>query len=52
MLTQGWQLLRVRDVRLYEDVQMARDDLRPAPWTTIGPRGMESIARAVRALKW
>jgi hypothetical protein len=49
MLTQGWQLLRVREVALSEDVQKARDDLRPALWTTIGPRGMESIARAIQA---
>src|SRR5262249_25505306 len=51
MLTQGWQLLRVRDVTLSEDLQKARDDLRPALWTTFGPRGMESIASAVRAAK-
>lgn len=51
MLTQGWQLLRVREVTLPEDVQKARDDLRPALWTTIGPRGMEYIARAIQAAK-
>ena len=48
MLTQGWQLLRVRDVTLSEDVQKARDFLRPALWTTIGPQGMENIGRAMR----
>jgi Caspase domain len=51
MLTQGWQLLRVREVTLSEDVQKARDDLRPALWTSIGPRGMEHIARAIQAAK-
>jgi Caspase domain len=51
MLTQGWQLLRVREVTLSEDVQKARDDLRPALWTTVGPRGMEYIARAIQAAK-
>ena len=51
MLTQGWQLLRVRDVTLPEDVQRARDNLRPALWTTFGPRGMEFIARAVQSAR-
>jgi hypothetical protein len=51
MLTQGWQLLRVREVTLLEDVQKARDDLRPALWTTIGSRGMEYVARAIQAAK-
>jgi hypothetical protein len=49
MLTQGWQLLRVREVKLPEDVQRARDSLRPALWTTFGPRGMEFISRAIQA---
>jgi hypothetical protein len=49
MLTQGWQLLRVRDVTLSEDIQKARDFLRPALWTTIGPQGMEYIDRGIRA---
>jgi hypothetical protein len=51
MLTQGWQLLRVREVSLSEDVQRARDDLRPALWTTFGPRGMEFIGRAIQSAK-
>lgn len=49
MLTQGWQLLRVREVTLSEDVQRARNDLRPALWTTFGPRGMEFIGRAIQS---
>ncbi|OPY99272.1 hypothetical protein A5906_26490 [Bradyrhizobium sacchari] len=48
MLTQGWQLLRVRDVALPENVQRARDSLRPALWTTFGPQGMEFINRAIQ----
>jgi hypothetical protein len=51
MLTQGWQLLRVREVTLSEDVQRARDNLQPALWTTFGPRGMEFIERAIRSAK-
>jgi Caspase domain len=51
MLTQGWQLLRVREVSLSDDVQRARDNLRPALWTTFGPRGMEFIGRAIQSAK-
>jgi Caspase domain len=51
MLTQGWQLLRVRDVTLSEDVQRARDNLQPALWTTFGSRGMEFIVRAVQSAR-
>jgi hypothetical protein len=51
MLTQGWQLLRVREVTLSEDVQRARDNLRPALWSTFGPRGMEFIGRAIQSAK-
>jgi caspase domain-containing protein len=51
MLTQGWQLLRVREVTLPEDAQKARDELRPALWTTIGPRGMEYIGRAIQSAR-
>jgi len=51
MLTQGWQLLRVREVTLAEDVQRAREDLQPGLWTTFGPRGMEFIGRAIQSAK-
>jgi hypothetical protein len=51
MLTQGWQLLRVREVRLAEDVQRARESLRPGLWTTFGPNGMEFIGRAIQSAK-
>jgi hypothetical protein len=51
MLTQGWQLLRVRDVTLSDNIQRARDDLRPGLWTTFGPRGMEFVARAIQAAR-
>ena len=46
MLTQGWQLLRVKEVSLAERVERARDDMRQALWTTFGPRGMVSIFSA------
>jgi len=51
MLTQGWQLLRVREVTLSEDVQRARDNLRPGLWTTFSPRGMEFVGRAIQSAK-
>jgi len=49
MLTQGWQLLRVKEVSLLERVEKARDDLRQALWTTFGPRGMDLIFSAIQA---
>jgi hypothetical protein len=51
MLTQGWQLLRVKDVILSENVQRARNYLQPALWTTFGPRGMEFIEQAIQAAR-
>jgi hypothetical protein len=44
MLSQGWSLLRVRDVRLAEPVSAARDHLRPSLWTTFDREGMEIVA--------
>lgn len=49
MLTQGWQLLRVKDVSLAEQVERARADMRQALWTTFGPRGMDSIFSAIQS---
>ena len=43
MLTQGWNLLRVKDVRLPIPIAKARDYLRPSLWTTFTPAGMEVI---------
>ena len=51
MLTQGWQLLRVREVTLADNVQQARRDLQPGLWTTFGPRGMEFIRLAVQSAR-
>jgi hypothetical protein len=49
MLSQGWSLLRVRDVRLPPPVTAARGDLRPALWTSFGPDGMSVIISALRS---
>jgi hypothetical protein len=43
MLSQGWQLLRVKNVTLPKAIEQARYDLRDALWTTFGPRGMELV---------
>lgn len=43
MLSQGWNLLRVRNVRLPAAVEAARDHLRAALWTTFSPPGMDVI---------
>jgi len=51
MLTQGWQLLRVKEVSLSEKVERARDDMRQALWTTFGPRGMDSIFSAIQSAR-
>ncbi len=48
MLTQGWQLLRVKNVSLPELVDKARFDMREALWTTFGPNGMASIFSAIQ----
>lgn len=49
MLTQGWQLLRVKDVSLMEPVESARSDMRQALWTTFGPKGMDLIFSAIQS---
>jgi hypothetical protein len=51
MLSQGWQLLRVKEVSLSEQVERARGDLRQALWTTFGPRGMDLIFSAIQATR-
>jgi hypothetical protein len=47
MLTQGWQLLRVKEVRLLPELQAAREFLLPSLWATFEPQGMDLIARAI-----
>jgi hypothetical protein len=45
MLSQGWSLLRVRDVKIPESLAKARDHLQPSLWTTFKPVGMDIIER-------
>jgi hypothetical protein len=49
MLSQGWSLLRVKDVRLPDSVAETRDYLRPALWTTFEPKGMNILIEALRS---
>ena len=49
MLSQGWNLLRVKDVRLLPEIEEARYHLRPALWTTFDPEGMRIILKALRS---
>jgi hypothetical protein len=48
MLAQGWNLLRVKRMKVPAAVVEASDYLLPALWTTFNPRGMDLILRAVR----
>jgi hypothetical protein len=43
MLSQGWSLLRVKDVRLPEGMEIARDHLRSSLWTTFDGEGMRIV---------
>ncbi|MCA1515630.1 caspase family protein [Bradyrhizobium sp. NBAIM01] len=43
MLSQGWQLLRVKNVVLPKPIEQARSELRDGLWTTFGPKGMELV---------
>jgi hypothetical protein len=43
MLTQGWQLLRVKEVVLPEAISQAKYHLREALWTTFDPLGMKIV---------
>jgi hypothetical protein len=48
MLSQGWGLLRVRDVRLPERVIGIRERMRASLWTTIDSEGMDTVENALR----
>ncbi|MGB8420853.1 caspase family protein [Paraburkholderia sp.] len=48
MLSQGWSLLRVRNVRLPEELLHVRDYLRPGLWTTVSEEGMKLVEAALR----
>jgi hypothetical protein len=48
MLSQGWGLLRVNEVRLPESIVAARDHLRASLWLTLEPAGMQIVEKALR----
>lgn len=48
MLGQGWGLLRVKGVRLAQQVSKAADHLRPALWTTFDSAGIDILEEALR----
>ncbi|OUL96277.1 caspase family protein [Paraburkholderia hospita] len=49
MLSQGWGLLRVKDIRLPEGIVAAREHLRVSLWATFDSQGMQMVERVVRA---
>jgi len=48
MLSQGWNLLRVKDVRLSPKIAGVRDHLQSALWTTFDETGMRMIGSALQ----
>lgn len=48
MLSQGWSLLRVRNVRLDPNLYTAQAYLKPSLWTTFGPQGMDVLQSAFK----
>jgi hypothetical protein len=51
MLSQGWGLLRVRDVRLEEQLIPAREMLKRSLWVTFEPPGLERMIGTLRSGK-
>lgn len=49
MLSQGWGMLRVRDVRLPKQLEPLQDHLLPSLWTTFDREGMAIAEGALRA---
>jgi hypothetical protein len=49
MLSQGWGLLRVRDVRLPERIAALRERLRGSLWTTIDKESMLTVEDVLRS---
>jgi hypothetical protein len=47
MLSQGWNLLRVKGVELPAEVQRTRDHIRAALWTTFDTEGINMLAAAL-----
>ncbi len=48
MLTQGWGLLRVKNVTLPQALETARDHLKQSLWTTFDREGMDIVMEAMR----
>ena len=48
MLSRGWELLRVSNVRLGPEMTWARDHRVDALWTTFSPKGMEFVFNAMK----
>ena len=48
MLSQGWDLLQARNIRLPDGIESARGHLRPALWTTLEPGGMDIVITALQ----
>jgi Caspase domain len=48
MLSQGWELLRVKNVQLAPELETARNFLRPALWTTFEPPAFNLLVAAIR----
>ena len=46
MLAQGWNYLRIKEIRLTEAFEFARDHLKPSLWTTFNETGMQRIMGA------
>lgn len=47
MLSQGWGLLRIANVQLHPDIDMARDHMVQALWTTFDEKGMDLVINAM-----
>ena len=43
MLTQGWNYIRAMKIRYPEEIERARQNLRPSLWTTFEPEAMEMV---------
>jgi hypothetical protein len=49
MLSQGWNYLRIKDIRLPPVFEYARDHLRQGLWTTFSPVGMSRVIESFRS---
>jgi hypothetical protein len=49
MLSQGWGLLRVKNVQLPSIIAAARDHLRVSLWNSLAPAGMNIVEEALRS---